>query len=73
MSNLAGSQAQMATDSGGVSMRENVLPENVAVFRAGGYLDGKARALPQTAASGVRDHFDGFYVATGIETEVDDA
>ncbi|WP_440977878.1 autotransporter domain-containing protein [Sphingomonas pseudosanguinis] len=73
MSNLAGSQAQMATDSGGVSMRENVLPENVAVFLAGGYLDGKARALPQTATADIRDRFDGFYVATGIETEVDDA
>ncbi|MET3435949.1 autotransporter domain-containing protein [Sphingomonas sp. 1185] len=73
MSNLAGTQAQMATDSGGVSMRENVLPENVAVFLAGGYLDGRSRALPQTTSSNVRDRFDGFYVATGIETEVDEA
>ncbi|WP_343528382.1 autotransporter domain-containing protein [Sphingomonas sp.] len=73
MSNLAGTQAQMATDSGGVSMRENVLPENVAVFLAGGYLDGNSRALPQTSTSNVRDNFNGFYVATGIETEVDEA
>ncbi|MET4898147.1 autotransporter domain-containing protein [Sphingomonadaceae bacterium jetA1] len=73
MSNLAGSQAQMATDSGGVSMRENVLPENIAVFLAGGYLDGRSRALPNTAVSNIRDRFDGFYIATGIETEVDEA
>jgi hypothetical protein len=72
MSNLAGTQAQMATDSGGVSMRENVLPENVAVFLAGDTI-GRSRALPQTTSSNVRDRFDGFYVATGIETEVDEA
>jgi len=65
-------QAAMVSDTPATTLQENVLPENVAVYLAGGYLDGSSASMPGTVPQTGRDRFDGFYVATGIEARVDD-
>ena len=65
-------QAAMVSDTPATTLQENVLPENVAVYLAGGYLDGSSASMPGTVPQTGRDRFDGFYVATGIEAKVDD-
>ncbi|VVS97538.1 conserved exported hypothetical protein [Sphingomonas sp. EC-HK361] len=68
---MPGAQAT-ASDSGGISLQENALPDTVAAYIAGGYIDGKARSTPGLNPQGSRDPFDGWFVAGGIETEIDD-
>jgi len=47
------------------------LPEGVSAYVAGGYLDGTSRPLPNTI-SGKKDDLSGWYVAGGIEKQIDD-
>jgi uncharacterized protein YhjY with autotransporter beta-barrel domain len=47
------------------------LPEGVSAYLAGGYLDGSARPLPNLI-SGKKDDLSGWYVAGGIEKQIDD-
>ncbi|MCP3736123.1 autotransporter outer membrane beta-barrel domain-containing protein [Sphingomonas sp. RP10(2022)] len=70
-SDLPTSQAT-ASDTTSTTVREGVLPENVAVFIAGGYIDGDSRSLRDALPFGGRDNFDGFYVASGIEAKAGD-
>ncbi|GAA0667313.1 hypothetical protein FHT00_000132 [Sphingomonas insulae] len=63
---------QTASDTTSTTVREGVLPENVAVFIAGGYVDGDSRSLRDARPFGGRDNFDGFYVVSGIEAKVGD-
>jgi outer membrane autotransporter protein len=65
-------QAAMVSDTPATTLQENVLPENAAVYLAGGYLDGSSASMPGTVPQTGRDRFDGFYVAAGIEAKVDD-
>ena len=62
-----------ASDTTSTTVREGVLPENVNVFIAGGYVDGDSRSLRDASPFGGRDDFDGFYVVSGIEAKVSDA
>lgn len=58
----------MGMDQSGMSetaTRENVLPEDVSAFIAGGYVDGKSMPMRGTAAG--EDRFDGWYAAFGVE------
>ncbi len=55
------------------TVRENVLPDNVTGYLAGGYLKGSSAAMPGTVPAGTRDPFDGFYIAGGVEAQVADA
>ena len=71
-SDLPTSQAT-ASDTTSTTVREGVLPENVNVFIAGGYIDGDSRSLRDARPFGGRDNFDGFYVASGIESKVGDS
>lgn len=64
--------AQATASDATTTVRENVLPENVNVFIAGGYVDGSSRSLRDASPAGGRDSFDGFYVVSGIETKVSD-
>lgn len=61
-----------ASDTTSTTVREGVLPENVNVFIAGGYVDGDSRSLRDASPAGGRDDFDGFYVVSGIEAKVSD-
>ncbi|NYD89509.1 autotransporter domain-containing protein [Sphingomonas melonis] len=61
-----------ASDTTSTTVREGVLPENVNVFIAGGYVDGDSRSLRDANPAGGRDDFDGFYVVSGIEAKVSD-
>jgi len=61
-----------ASDTTSTTVREGVLPENVNVFIAGGYVDGDSRSLRDASPFGGRDDFDGFYVVSGIEAKVSD-
>jgi subtilase-type serine protease len=70
-SDLPASQ-QVASDSTGTTIADGVLPENVGVFIAGGYVDGSSRSMPTALPFGGRDQFDGFYIAGGIESQVSD-
>jgi len=64
---------QTRTDAGGeVTVQEGRLPENVSGFLAGGYLDGDSRPMASAVPFGGRDQFDGFYIAGGLETALDD-
>jgi uncharacterized protein YhjY with autotransporter beta-barrel domain len=47
------------------------LPEGVSAYVAGGYLDGSSRPLPNLI-SGRKDDLSGWYVAGGIEKQIDD-
>ena len=62
-----------ASDTTSTTVREGVLPENVNVFIAGGYVDGDSRSLRDARPFGGRDNFDGFYVVSGIEAKVGDS
>lgn len=62
-----------ASDTTLTTVREGVLPENVNVFIAGGYVDGDSRSLRDANPTGDRDNFDGFYVVSGIEAKVSDS
>lgn len=64
---------QTRSDAGGeVTVQEGRLPENVSGFLAGGYLDGDSRPMASAVPFGGRDQFDGFYIAGGLETALDD-
>ena len=70
-SDMPGTQA-VASDTTSTTVREGVLPENVNVFIAGGYVDGDSRSLRDARPFGGRDNFDGFYVVSGIEAKAGD-
>lgn len=61
-------QSQIAMDShgGGSMSQHDGLDESMAIYLAGGYIDGSSRAMP-TALSNGRDQFDGYFLAAGIE------
>ena len=63
----------LGMDQGGgdTVTRENVLPEDISAFLAGGYLDGKSDPMRGSLAG--RDTFDGWYLAIGAEKAVSDA
>lgn len=64
---------QTRTDAGGeVTVQEGRLPENVSGFLAGGYLDGDSRPMATATPFGGRDQFDGFYIAGGLETALNE-
>lgn len=65
-------QAQTVADSPTSMVREAALPENVAVYLAGGYLTGSSASMPATSPASGRDQFDGFYVVGGVEALIDD-
>ncbi|MDH7638759.1 autotransporter domain-containing protein [Sphingomonas oryzagri] len=47
------------------------LPEGVSAYLAGGYLDGSSRPLPNLI-TGKKDDLSGWYVAGGIEKQIDE-
>lgn len=65
-------QAQTVSDAPTASVSEGVLPDSVAVYLAGGYIDGSAAAMPRIVPQGGRDSFDGFYIVGGLEARVTD-
>lgn len=65
-------QSETVADSPTAMVREAALPENVAIYLAGGYLKGSGAAMPGTSPAGDRDHFDGFYIVGGVEARVTD-
>lgn len=68
-SNLA---SNIQSDAGnGMAVQEGVLPENVAIYLAGGYIDGKGVGLPTATPTG-RGDFDGYFIAAGVEAFPDD-
>ena len=60
------------TDSGApMQVDDSKVAEDVSVFLAGGYVDGRGSGLP-TATPGGRSDFDGFYIVGGAEKAFDD-
>ncbi|MEP9401231.1 S8 family serine peptidase [Sphingomonas silueang] len=70
---VAPGQAMSVGDTPVATVRENVLPENVSAYLAGGYLKGSGAAMPGAVPQGGRDPFDGYYIAGGIEARVSDS
>lgn len=64
-------QAQVANDSPPTMQTAAKLPDNVAAYLAGGYLNGRSRPMSTAVPMGGRDRFDGYYLAGGIEAAVD--
>jgi|APFEC2959095171_1045051.scaffolds.fasta_scaffold00174_33 subtilase-type serine protease len=65
-------QSEVVADTPATAIREGALPENVAIYLAGGYLKGSGASMPGTTPLADRDSFDGFYIVGGIETRIDD-
>ncbi len=61
-----------ADDGSAAATEQGKLPETMSAFFAGGYLDGESRPMQFARPASGNDQFDGWYVAAGIETEVDD-
>ncbi|MDG5487899.1 autotransporter domain-containing protein [Sphingomonas sp. BGYR3] len=62
--------AQVQSDSGnGMSVQQGALPDDVAVYLAGGYVEGSGQGLPGAVNFG-RNRFDGYYIAGGIEKDL---
>ena len=60
-------QSQVAMDNHEGAMSEHGgLDETMAIYLAGGFIDGSSRAMPAAIATG-RDNFDGYFLAAGIE------
>lgn len=64
--------ASVMNDSSEPMMQASSLPETMAAFVAGGYIDGDSSAMRGSPVTG-RDNYNGWYVAGGIETQVDDS
>ncbi|WP_236547766.1 autotransporter outer membrane beta-barrel domain-containing protein [Sphingomonas sp. AX6] len=68
-SNLA---SDIQSDVGnGMTVQQGVLPDSVAIYLAGGYIDGKGMGLPTATPTG-RGDFDGYFIAAGVEAFPDD-
>jgi len=68
-SNLA---SNIQSDVGnGMTVQQGVLPDSVAVYLAGGYIDGKGVGLPTATPTG-RGDFDGYFIAAGVEAFPDE-
>jgi outer membrane autotransporter protein len=59
-------QVVMDHHGGGSVMEDPNLDDSMAIFLAGGYIDGTSRAMPAAIATG-RDQFDGYFIAAGFE------
>lgn len=61
-------QNQIAMDAhgGGTMAEHGGIDETMAIYLAGGFIDGSSRAMPAALAAG-RDNFDGYFLAAGIE------
>ncbi len=61
-------QSQIASDSptGGSSMVDRGIDDSMAIFLAGGFIDGSLRSMPAALSNG-RDQFDGYFLAGGLE------
>ncbi len=55
-----------------MTVQEGALPETMSAFFAGGYLTGNSASMAGAINTG-SDDFDGWFLAAGIETQVDDA
>ncbi|WP_231621753.1 autotransporter outer membrane beta-barrel domain-containing protein [Sphingomonas sp. 37zxx] len=56
----------------GAVVQQGALPDNLAVYLAGGYIDGNGVGLPSVQRFG-RNQFDGFFIAAGVEHLMDEA
>lgn len=62
---------EVRSDAGeGMVTQEGRLPETMSAFVAGGYIDGNSSSMPTAVPVTGRDQFHGFFVATGLETEI---
>jgi len=68
-----GGNATVMTDFAAASAAQDVetisngVNEDIAVYLAGGYLDGEGRSMPLAGQPQGKDDFDGFFIAAGIE------
>ncbi len=68
-----GGNAAVMTDFAAASAAQDVetisngVDEDIAVYLAGGYLDGEGRSMPLAGQPQSKDEFDGFFIAAGIE------
>ncbi|MEH6790974.1 autotransporter outer membrane beta-barrel domain-containing protein [Parasphingorhabdus sp.] len=68
-----GGNAAVMTDFAAASAAQDVetisngVNEDIAVYLAGGYLDGEGRSMPLAGQPQGNDEFDGFFIAAGIE------
>lgn len=64
-------QPEVRTDAGGeMHQQAGRLPETMSGYLAGGYINGRSAPMMTAVPLGGKDHFDGFYIAGGIETEL---
>lgn len=68
-----GGNAAVMTDFAAASAAQDVetvsngVNEDIAVYLAGGYLDGEGRSMPLAGQPQGNDEFDGYFIAAGIE------
>ncbi len=67
-SDMPGRQ-DMMSDSSGTVLQQGRLPDDMAGYIAGGYLDGRSRSMPTATPFGGHDKFDGYFIAGGLEKQ----
>lgn len=72
MGNPAAAMSVMSDVAAQPMIAESELPDTMSGFLAVGYVEGSSRPLAGTLVAGPRDAFDGFFVSSGLETEVGD-
>lgn len=70
-SSLQGGQP-VQSDTSGARVTKANLPDDIAVYLAGGYIDGSSAPGRQLNPPGARDTFNGFYIIGGIEKDLGD-
>jgi hypothetical protein len=73
LAGLDGAGATMSDVSVQPDMTESRLPENMSAFVAAGYLEGESLPMASSLPFAGNDQFDGFYIAAGLEREVNAA
>ncbi|MGQ0659838.1 autotransporter domain-containing protein [Sphingosinicella sp.] len=68
--NAGGMQTMNDAGSSNLVQAHGVLPDHVSAFLAGGFLDGRADALPSLIAG--RDELNGYYIAGGLELDLNE-
>lgn len=70
-SSLQGGQP-VQSDTSEARVTKANLPDDIAVYLAGGYIDGSSAPGRQLNPPGARDTFNGFYIIGGIEKDLGD-
>ena len=62
-----------AANAGDTEVRSGGVNEDMAIYLAGGFVNGKSASMPLGARNNGKDDFDGFFISGGLEYYLDEA